>query len=62
MIPLPVQRPTSCTFGGTELNQLYITSARTGLDEVDHRKQPLAGNLLRIQTEVTGQEENKYLG
>jgi len=62
VIPLPVQRPTSCTFGGAELNQLYITSARTGLDEADRRKQPLAGNLLRIQTEVTGQEENKYLG
>ena len=62
VIPLPVQRPTSCTFGGAELNQLYITSARTGLHEVDRREQPLAGNLLRIQTEITGQVENMYTG
>ena len=62
VIPLPVQRPTSCTFGGAEFDQLYITSAWTGLNEVDRREQPLAGNLLRIQTEVTGQEENMYLG
>jgi len=62
VIPLPVQRPTSCTFGGAELNQLYITSAWTGLHEVDRREQPLAGNLLRIQTEITGQVENMYTG
>ncbi len=62
VIPVPVQRPTSCTFGGAELNQLYITSAWTGLSEVDRREQPMAGNLLRLQTEITGQEENMYLG
>ncbi|MCJ7717926.1 MAG: SMP-30/gluconolactonase/LRE family protein [Anaerolineales bacterium] len=62
VIALPVQRPTSCTFGGSELNQLYITSAWTGLDEVDRRKQPLAGNLLRIQTEFTGQQANLFQG
>ena len=62
VIPLPVQRPTSCAFGGPELNQLYITSAWTGLSEEDRREQPLAGDLLRIQTDVTGQQENEYQG
>ncbi len=62
VIPLPVQRPTSCTFGGPKLNQLYITSAWTGLSEADRREQSLAGNLLRIQTDVTGQQESEYLG
>ena len=62
VIPLPVQRPTSCAFDGPELNQLYITSAWTGLSEVDRREQPLAGDLLRIQTDVTGQQENECQG
>ncbi len=62
VIPLPVQRPTSCAFGGPELKQLYITSAWTGLSEADRKEQPLAGDLLRIQTDVAGQQENEYQG
>lgn len=62
VIPLPVQRPTSCAFGGADLNQLYITSAWSGLKEVDRQKQPLAGDLLRIQTNIAGQVENEFLG
>jgi len=62
VIPLPVGRPTSCAFGGPELNQLYITSAWTGLSEADRKEQPLAGNLLLIQTDAVGQQENMYLG
>ncbi len=62
VIQLPVGRPTSCAFGGPELNQLYITSAWTGLSEVDRREQSAAGLLLRIQTDITGQQENEYQG
>ncbi|MBN1266201.1 MAG: SMP-30/gluconolactonase/LRE family protein [Anaerolineales bacterium] len=55
-VPVPVQRPTSCTFGGENLKDLFITSAWTGLprDEVRHSS---AGNLFRLQTHVTGQVE-----
>ena len=31
-IEMPVQRPTSCAFGGPDLDRLYITSASIGLD------------------------------
>ena len=62
VIPLPVQRPTSCAFGGPDLNQLYITSAWTGLQEVDRREQPMAGDLFRIQTEFTGLPETEFRG
>jgi sugar lactone lactonase YvrE len=41
-IGLPVRRPTSCAFGGPGLRDLYITSARTGLE----RPHPLSGSLL----------------
>lgn len=31
-IALPVQRPTTCCFGGDDLKRLYITSAAVGID------------------------------
>jgi sugar lactone lactonase YvrE len=31
-VPMPVHQPSSCTFGGSRLDVLYITSARDGLD------------------------------
>ncbi|MFJ9179921.1 SMP-30/gluconolactonase/LRE family protein [Streptomyces sp. NPDC102360] len=41
-VRLPVSRPTACAFGGPDLTDLYVTSARVGLD----RPEPLAGSLL----------------
>ncbi|GAA2345202.1 CBU_1789 family Dot/Icm type IV secretion system effector [Dactylosporangium salmoneum] len=34
-LPMPAHQPSSCTFGGTALDVLYITSAREGLDLPD---------------------------
>jgi len=61
-IRLPVQYPTSCTFGGAQLNELYITSASTALSEEQQREQPLAGDLFGLRTDVRGLEEPNYLG
>lgn len=44
-IPLPVSQVTSCTFGGDTLEDLYITTAYTGLSEEERALQPLAGSL-----------------
>ena len=44
-IELPVTRVTSCTFGGENLQDLYITSAKVGLAKEELEKQPLAGSL-----------------
>ncbi|MDB5715377.1 MAG: putative gluconolactonase [Sphingomonadales bacterium] len=54
MIPLPIQRPTSCAFGGAALDRLFITSATVGLDEAALAAQPLAGGLFVIETGITG--------
>lgn len=62
VVYLPVQRPTSCTFGGPLLDELIITSAWTGLSETDREEQPLAGDLFLVNAGVTGMKENKYLG
>ena len=61
-IPLPVQRPTSCTFGGAGLDELFITSASVDLSEQDLREQPLAGDLFRLHTDVAGLAEPQFLG
>jgi sugar lactone lactonase YvrE len=44
-LPLPVANVTSCTFGGDDLNDLYITTARKDIPEAELLNQPLAGAL-----------------
>ena len=61
-INLPVQRPTSCTFGGPDLNLLYITSARIGLSDAERAEQPLAGSVFVVETAVNGLPEPLYAG
>ena len=47
-IKLPVAKITSCTFGGPQLTDLYISSARVGLSEQELAQQPLAGALFVV--------------
>jgi D-xylonolactonase len=54
VLPLPVQRPTTCAFGGAGLDQLFITSASIGLGEVERAAQPLAGGLFMVEPGVSG--------
>ena len=48
-IPIPVAQVTSCTFGGYDLQDLYITTARVNLTEEQLKQQPLAGSLFVIR-------------
>lgn len=61
-IRLPVQRPTSCAFGGSSLDRLFITSARIGLDEVALGSQPYAGGLFMTIPGVSGVAEQPFAG
>ena len=47
-VHLPVERPTSCAFGGPDRSSLFITTARNGLDEDQLARQPDAGRLFRV--------------
>lgn len=47
-IKMPAARITSCTFGGENLQDLYITSAQQGLTPDELKDQPLAGSLFVI--------------
>lgn len=61
-IRLPVSNVTSCMFGGPDLDELYITSAWSGLTEEQRRDQPLAGDLFRVRPGVKGLRQNSYAG
>ena len=43
IVDVPVPQPTSCTFGGTDGQDLYITSARLGLSQSELADSPLSG-------------------
>ena len=53
-IPLPARNVTSAVFGGRDMNELYITSARTGLDAAGLANYKSSGHLMRVRTGVTG--------
>lgn len=61
-IEMPVQRPTSCAFGGPNFDRLYVTSARRGLDEDALTMQPCAGGLFLVQTDTRGIAETEFGG
>jgi len=61
-IKVPVQRPTSCAFGGRDLDRLYISSASRDLDEQALRMQPNAGGLFMIVPGVRGLAEVPFAG
>ncbi len=61
-IALPVSHPTSCCFGGPDMNELFITTSRLALAETERQAQPLAGRLLHLTTNVTGRVQRRYRG
>lgn len=61
-IELPVSNVTCCAFGGSDLGELYITTAWHGLDKEERDKQPLAGGLFRVRPGVTGTPSNTFGG
>ena len=44
-VPIPAARVSSCVFGGPNLDELYITTARHRLDDARLAEQPLAGEV-----------------
>jgi D-xylonolactonase len=61
-IDLPVTYPTSCCFGGADLSTLYITTSKIELSETERIKEPLAGKILKIETNSKGQLMRRYQG
>lgn len=53
-IELPVARVTTCAFGGTDLDTLYITTASIGFEDADWAREPQAGGLFAVKPGVKG--------
>jgi sugar lactone lactonase YvrE len=61
-IDVPVARPTSCVFGGADLDRLYISSASIGLSPEDKAAQPYAGGLFVAEPGVRGIADVAFAG
>ena len=56
VVEMPVKNITTCTFGGSDLKTLYVTTAAAQAAAGER----LAGGLFAIQCEVRGQRENRF--
>lgn len=61
-IPVPAKNVSSCVFGGGDMNELFITSARKGLDEAVLSRYPLTGGVFRLETRVEGMPAFEFAG
>lgn len=62
IISLPVEKVTSVTFGGPDLNDLYITTAWEGYTEAERQQYPLAGDIFKATVDVPGLPETYFEG
>ena len=61
-VALPVQKPTSCMFGGRDLDTLFVTSAVWDLTPEALAEQPQAGGLFAVDVGVRGVPEPRFAG
>jgi sugar lactone lactonase YvrE len=59
-VSVPAPRVTSCAFGGPELRTLFVTTARTGLDDRQLAAWPLSGSLFGVETGVPGMPAHRF--
>lgn len=62
IVPVPASQTTKCAFGGPDLKDLYITTARGGLDAAARAEQPHAGGLFRVRPGPCGKPVNRFTG
>ena len=53
-IPFPALNVSACTFGGADLDELYVTTARKGMSADQLARHPLSGGLFRVKTDMQG--------
>jgi len=61
-IPVPAMNVSSCVFGGRNMNELFLTSARVGLGEDTLDQYPLTGGVFCLETNIEGMPSFKFLG
>lgn len=62
VVRLPASQVTSCTFGGQDLGDLYVTSARAGLTAAQIIAEPHAGDLFVARPGACGRTATRFAG
>ena len=60
IVELPVSLVTSCAFGDSDLQSLYVTSASRGLDRDSRSREPMAGGLFRLLPGISGVAPHRF--
>lgn len=60
VVELPCSWPTSCTFGGPDLTDIYVTSARFTMSDEHLAANPQEGGLYVVHTDVKGTTSNRF--
>ncbi len=58
-VGVPARKVTACTFGGPDLDQLFITTSQ---ENIDTDEDPLAGSLFRADVGVSGLPVRLFAG
>ncbi|MCC5905188.1 MAG: SMP-30/gluconolactonase/LRE family protein [Balneolaceae bacterium] len=61
-INVPVPKPTSCAFGGENLDELYITTCREHMSREEVEQHPLSGSIFKVKLPVKGVPVNSFAG
>ena len=59
VIEVPAKKVTACTFGGPNLDELFITTSR---EDLEPGEDPLAGSLFRAEVGVAGLPVREFAG
>ncbi|MNY72448.1 hypothetical protein D3C86_2110100 [compost metagenome] len=60
MVYLDAPHVSSCAFGGNDMKQLFITTARVGLDEEQLLQYPDSGSLFIVDVGIRGMEMHQF--
>jgi sugar lactone lactonase YvrE len=61
-VEIPAAQVTSCTFGGPDLDDLFITTGQEGFPPGGRPDQPHAGGLFRYRAGVRGRPTRRFQG
>jgi L-arabinonolactonase len=61
-VEMPLPQPTSCIFGGRELDVLYVTTSRQNMTPELLRRYPLSGSVFAVRPGVSGRPEPLFAG
>ena len=60
-INFPAKNITNCAFGGTNSNELFVTSATKSMNKRDMQKYRFSGALFSVKTNMKGSNQKKFI-